>query len=630
MSFFKKLFGKKDPPPWTPPPASPPPPGAPAMMKVWDDYGRLGEIPREKWRTEVLPANFERCWNDAAKLGPLVDSALNDGFILDALEPARQLYRIDHQSKLSASALSFVLAQLEKFDEAEKIVNEAIRQHGKDSLLLNSLAKVHFGRGNQVLVESALWESLQSDPNFSNSFGWYTSMIREQRGEKAELDALHRVAALPGSWRAQLWLARAALHARNLEGAIPFYHESLSRAGKPVPADLLMQMSGDLGKAGHLLEALQQAAPHYVPEYHGIKVDNNLIKAHVDLGQIDAARRLVDQLYAFKRTDWKENLNYWDTEIAKTSLETSSIKKDAPLTITLLAIEGPVWLKPSSPAAELFPASTSAGPTICFLGSTSEVVTNSKRIQHQMSDAPGRMTRALPLFLAEQIGFNSNARVQSLFPWIAGEPGGFVLSGGPWNDADAANYARQGEVKNDYLVVTHLRPNAEPWTVEVRLVRTIDGQCLETLNATFYFGKPEEGLQALSRQVLALLEKHAEVERVTPPPVYQLPNDPPFSYYLLRSEQLLAVRCTGMDNVSKGFLSGEREIIDGNLQLCLDCPQSTVVRILLAQTLLAMKRVRPDIMPEYKDKIARLQKEKPLAEPAQGVVQRLFNEAFSN
>jgi len=43
-----------------------------------------------------------------------------------------------------------------------------------------------------------------------------------------------------------------------------------------------------------------------------------------------------------------------------------------------------------------------------------------------------------------------------------------------------------------------------------------------------------------------------------------------------------------------------------------------------AQTLLAMKRVRPDILPEFKERLSLLQKEHPLTEPALSVIQRLF------
>ena len=96
----------------------------------------------------------------------------------------------------------------------------------------------------------------------------------------------------------------------------------------------------------------------------------------------------------------------------------------------------------------------------------------------------------------------------------------------------------------------------------------------------------------------------------------------------LRLEQLLAIRCAGMNGVPSGFFHGEREVLDGNLQLCLDHPVNVSTRILLVQTLAAFKRVRPEILPEFKERIALLQKEKPLPEPAQGVVQRMINEAL--
>jgi hypothetical protein len=40
-----------------------------------------------------------------------------------------------------------------------------------------------------------------------------------------------------------------------------------------------------------------------------------------------------------------------------------------------------------------------------------------------------------------------------------------------------------------------------------------------------------------------------------------------------------------------------------------------------------MKRVRPDILPEFHDKVVRLQEEKPLSDPAHSVMQRMVNEA---
>ena len=84
-----------------------------------------------------------------------------------------------------------------------------------------------------------------------------------------------------------------------------------------------------------------------------------------------------------------------------------------------------------------------------------------------------------------------------------------------------------------------------------------------------------------------------------------------------------------MPGVAPEFLNGEREIIDGNIQLCLSHPGSANVRLLLAQTLLAMSRVRPIVVSEFSDRVRMLQKEHPLTQPSQNLVQQFFDEALA-
>lgn len=648
MNFFKNLFGKKKPEPPEQPsvrastPATLPPvkgqankPAAidPAkdknMIQVFDDYGREMFITKEAWRTNVLPGSIKSNWNNPDQLYGMIFGALNDGLRSDVIAAAEQLYKIDSQPERGACVWGIVLKDEGRLDEAEKVFRDFIAKHGENGSVLTNLAKVYSKRNDEKKSEEILWHALEVDPNQDNGLGWYWIIQKERNGEEAGLEALRRIAALPGSWRAQLWLARTALESKNLGPALAYYHEALSRITNPAPADLLMQMSGDLGNAAHLPELLQLVEPRFVAEVHGLPVGNNLIKAHLDLGQLDAARRIVDQLYALKRLDWQKTLSFWDTELAKASVASAPVDQETPMQMAMLTIEGPVWLKPTSLAAELFPARTADALTVAFLGCSTEVATNSKRIERQMADASGRMSRALPLFLAEQVEFGSQTRVRTLVPWITNAGGGFVLSGVPWKDEDAANYARQGEIKSDYAVTIHLKPNAEPWMAELRLIRTIDAKCLGTLSGSFPSSKPEHGIPVLAQQLLTLLHEQAEVEPVSNPPLYQVPGAPHFAYYLLRLEQLLAVRCGGMHGVPGGFLSGEREIIDGNIQQCLNLPQNVPARLLLAQTLMAMKRARPDLLPEFKDKLALLQKEKPLPEPAHGVVQRILNEVLA-
>ena len=246
-----------------------------------------------------------------------------------------------------------------RLDDAEKVFRDHIKKHGEDGSVLTNLAKVYSARKDDQKADEILWHALEVDPNQDNGLGWYWVIQKERNGEEAGIEALRRIAGLPGSWRAQLWLARYALQARKPEEALSTYQECLARTAKPVPTDLLMQMSGDLGNAGHLPEILQLVEPHFNAQAHGLLVGNNLIKAHLDLGQIDDARRILDQLYALNRMDWKQNLSYWDTELAKARVASAPVNQKTPMKMAMLTIEGPVWLKPTSPAAELFPAKSS-------------------------------------------------------------------------------------------------------------------------------------------------------------------------------------------------------------------------------------------------------------------------------
>jgi tetratricopeptide (TPR) repeat protein len=632
MNILQKLFGKKADAQKqaitkSQPPANPANDANP--IKVFDKYGRELFITREEWRTNVLPGAIQAKWNDADQLYSLILGALNDGFDADILKVAEHLYRIDPIPLRAACIYGIVLMKNKRLDDAEQVMLSYIEKFGEEGVILTNLAKVHADRNDMQKAEDMLWHALEVDPNQDNGLGWFEAIHRERSGPNGSLEALRRIAALPGSWRAQIWLARAELVEGDLETALVYYQQSLSRLSGIAPGDVLMQISGDLGNQGHLEEILQIVEPRFVVEAHGLEVANNLIKAHLDLGNVESARRILDQLYALNRPDWNPTLSYWDTEIAKACLETSGAKSDAPLEVTLLQVDGPVWLKPSSPAATLFAQNLQEGPVICFLGSSAEKAMDSESIQHQLSDAPGRVNRALPLFLAEQLQFCGRARAKTLVPWVTAKTGGFVLSGVAWSDSDAAAYAQRGEDKSDYIVITHLKALQEPWSVELRIVRVTDGVCLGELATSFNSTHPSDEIRELGQRMLELLSVHAIVSLQPSAPLYQLPQGEYFPDYLVRLEQLLAARCAAMQDRYKESLSGEREIIQGNLRLCLAYPQNVVTRLILAQSLLAIKEIRPAVIEEFAEKVALLQKENPLPQTAQPVVEGIFAEICS-
>jgi len=630
MNFFKKLFGARS-------VASlaaaatlsaqnttqPDPAKDPNMIRVFDAYGREMFITKETWRKDVLPGVLKKEAADPERLCAVVVQALRDGFAADVVDAARQLQRIDPNAERGTAILANVYLQTKRIDEADALLSTFVKKHGETGLIVTNIAKVHSARGETAQADSALWHALELDPNQDNALLWFAALARERTGETGWLDALHRVAALPASWRAKLWLARADLEKKDLDGAVALYRQVLEQT-EPVPADVLMQISGDLGNNGHLLPIVDLVAPRFRPAEHGIAVGNNLIKALVDLGRLEPARDLVQQLYAQNRMDWKQTLSFWDTEIAKAQAAATPVDASQKISMSMLNGEGPVWLPAQSPANELFPAPTGELVRVAFLGSTAETADMGDKIRAQYTDGPGRISRALPLFLAEQVRFGAHSSVRTLVPWLTSPHKGFVLAGVPWPDGDAATYARQNQPACDYVVVTHLKAATEPWHVDLRLVRTIDGKCLGTADASFPSTQPQAGLPILATQLLKLLASQADATLTPTPGYYQVPNGGDFMLYLVRLEQLLAVRCGGIEGPKADFLSGERDIVDGNLQLCLSQPKNPAVRILLLQTCLALKTTHPTIVAEYREKLDLLQREHPLAEPANGITQRLL------
>ena len=651
MSLFNKFFGKQpEPEPEstaavepsavvnpepvaksTPVRPLPPEESRPQIIKVFDEYGREVSVPRKEWKEKVLMEHFHKAWNDHTQLGPLIVQALRDQFFEDVVGAGEHLEKIDPNPVRGAALLAMVYQANQRLDDAEEVLNGCLEKHGPNGAIFASLAKVYAMRGEDQRAEDTLWRGLQEDPNHSQAVGMYEALYREKGGggESAALEAIKRVADLPGSWRAQLSLAREALKAGDLAEAQMLHQQCLDRCGRPVPPDALMQISGDLGLQGHLMELVNTTEPLFDPAVHGLPVGNNLFRAYMDLGLIDQARQLIDQLYAQKRPDWKDSLAVWDTQVAEARVEINPADPQKQIRIAILNIEGPVWLNMAAPGAELFEAKEDYSLRIAFLGSSGETNSQAEQVERQLADAPGRLSRMIPLYLAEQVHMGTVERAQALMPWVAEkDASGFVFTGFRWENDASVQIATEGEHRNDYVVVSHIVATEAMWTTDLRLIRTIDSVVLGTLSASFAPDSPQDALKDLSRQLLELLESQAEAELQAFPAAYQVPDDRTFPYYLLRLEQLLAIRCAVTDGTPQNFLNGEREIIDGTLQLCLSHPENPTFRLLLAQTLLSMRKVRSDIMPEFVDKVQRLQAEKPLPAPAHGVIKRMIDEAL--
>lgn len=632
MGFFNKLFGKTSPvlPPVTTPSApSPPvdPANDPNMIKVFDEYGREVFISRDQWRDNVLLGNLESKRNDPDELYSMLIGALEDGFAAEVVDYAEHLQRIDHIPDRGSTILGIVYMESGRLDDAQRALEGYITQHGEEGVILTNLAKVFSHRGDDARAESVLWHALELDPNQDNGLAWYVSIQHERGGEVAALDAYRRVAALPESWRARLWLARDALQKKDLASAEVLYKEALAITKQPVPSDLLMQMSGDLGNKGYLAEIVQFTTPYFDSAIHGLRVGNNLIKANLELGRLTEAREILNQLYDQKRPDWKETLGYWDSMLAEA--DTAQRAKSTPKepSISLLSIEGPLWMRDGSPFAALLPAKESGAPRITVMGSTILQTNAPDKPALQLSDAPGRLSRSVPLLVVEFVHLATDGVANALIPWAKGM--GFALFGHEYDDATLCQIASKAEETPDYVIGVTLDATLPVWKLGFRLLRQADGCRLAETSVEADVENLGAMFGHVYKELIRLLSVHASVKASPPPSWYRLPAGYYGADYLLRIEQLLTVVCSNNYVLDGGGLHGEREMLDGLLQLCVNQPKNPTVRMVFAQMMRQMRKLRADIALEYKDKAAHLQRDYPIKE-IESLADKAFNEAFAS
>ena len=587
-------------------------------IRAFDQNGQEVVIPREEWRTNVLPQMLADLKEQPDQLYVLILNSMNDGFFTEVTDSAAHLYATDPVKARGTCLWAIVLIQQRRLDEAEQVLDAYLQTHGEDGAVLMNLAKVYAERGDMEKATTTLWHAIELEPNLENGIGWYAAQEHEKGGEDAANAAFERIRKIEGSWRAQLWLARAALNKGQPEDALALYNEALAAAPRPVPADFLMQMSGDLGGRGRLRELLELTTPHFVPEVHGLQVGNNLIKASIDSGELRLAKAVTDSLHALGRPDWRPTLNFWEGAIAQAASSNPQAAQQLSgqagaqgeqqaeqqgAQIAMLRVDGPVWLRAGEEARNSFAPKPAGGPGIAFLGGSAEPPEAPIDGVLQMPDLLGRLTRALPLFLSEQVDLRTVANSRAVLPWAvpgsgqAGEQaGGFVVSGESWPDSTAVQAIAGPEGETEYVVSVHIDGEVKPWTAVLAFVRVRDGVRIGELDHEFDSDAPEEGLRKLADEVVELLRAAAAENDA---PGYEVPHGAAFTDYLLRLESLLAVRCAAIEGTAPHFLSGERAILEGVRTLSEQEPKNRAVSMLASETLEAMRMVRPELAAEF-------------------------------
>jgi tetratricopeptide (TPR) repeat protein len=578
--------------------ATPPQVADERAVRVYDQFGRTITIGREAWRKDVLLPNLAATTQPDA-LYDLIVTALNDDFAADVLESARWLAANDRDPQRGATVLGVVLLQLKDHAGARDVLERAIRDHGANAYLLANLARAMAALGDDGLAETLIWRALELDPNDASSLNWLIANVSTKNGQQAVLAAYARASAFAGSWRAQLWLARDALARGDLGGATGLYEEALARVS-PVPADLLMQLSGDLGNRGHAALLVRLAQPHFDLAAHGLTVGNNLLRAYADLGSFAEARKLLEQLYAQQRPDWREQLNLWEQKLDDAQQRYGEVT--APLDIVLMRLEQPVWARGTLGFDAVLPEKAASSPRIHFICGSGEAGTHSgDGVFSQPTNDLGRLTRALPMFLAEEMYLRTSARTAFLLPWM--KQGGFIVSARPWTRA----FLPPDSTPPDLFVYLHVDARATPWLLNVIIENAQRSASPVLFEQAFSLETAGRDVLALLNDLVPRLTILLALRREDAGAALAMPAPELLPGYLAGLEQALAVGLAARMPASDNFLHQERSIFEHLFDVALNGADLLRPRMLLVNALENEARRRPDIVREYLDRLALLQ-----------------------
>jgi tetratricopeptide (TPR) repeat protein len=570
------------------------------MIRVYDQFGRKVEIGREAWRRDVLLPNLASNRDDPDSLYQLIIGALDDGFEADLLESARHLAAHDTQPRRGALALAVVLLKLGEFAAARDTLERAVERHGRDPYLLANLARAHAALGDEERALRLIWQALDLGPNEETSLSWLIAVTQVKGGQQAVTGAYTRAAALPGSWRALLYLARFALERGEVDEAARLYEQALGRAGQ-APADLLMHLSGDLGNRGHADLLVKLTQPHFNVALHGLQVGNNLLRAYVELGRLAEARKLLEQLYAQQRPDWREHLLNWEQRLDDAQKRYGEV--NGPLEVVVIKLDQPIWARGVLGFDAVLPLKAKTAPRVHIVCGSGEAddLTGGKVVA-QPTNELGRLSRSLPMFLTEEIHLRTNARASFLLPWM--KQGGFILSARPWTTA----FLPPDHVPPDLIVFLHVDARATPWLLRVSIENMQRQAPPVVFERAFTLATAAEDVMALLDDVMSRLTILLALRREEMNPALATPAATLLPGYLAAIEQALAVGLAARQTGGESFLHQERSILDHLFDVTLQANQSLRARMLLVNALENQSRRRPDMVLEYLDRLTLLQR----------------------
>lgn len=329
--------------------------------------------------------------------------------------------------------------------------------------------------------------------------------------------------------------AREKLEAKDWEGAKEIYEEVLEASGER--PDVLVTISGDLGVNGYLREIAELIGPRFDAEKHGPATGLNLLQAYLALRQVEAAQHILDILYALNRPDLEDRLHGFSNALGDLMHSGLPPLEENPTTgdpesdnddsghIHMVSLSKPIWFYGLEEVAGILPEKGEKLRRVSFAQLALPGLENITDLAGQPEEEMGRLSRAIPLWLAETFYFsphylpNAAVGVTTTQP---GQAGHYGLFPSEWTTDNLQQLVNTTEGGLDYIFTGAIRQKDGDYEMILRVWEVRKFRERKQFTARWTPATADEELAKLHEQIRLFMEWTADESALA----YQVPASP--------------------------------------------------------------------------------------------------------